>query len=368
MKISRVEVRCIQLPLKEPTIMKSVRLDEINSVLVTVTLEDGVVGYGEVSMGPTLYADTMETTVILVEKYFGPALVGQRIDGLDRLDAVMDRAKPLGNVCARGALDLALHDALGKSLGVPVASLLGGAHADGWDMVGWIGLMPPAAAAERARTFVAEGFTWFKLKVSGDLVEDLARVAAVREVIGVGTRLRLDAGEAYSPQDALRLAQRVVEYDIELIEDPVPEDAWFAFADVRRRSPVPVCADGVIRSPRAAAQILASGCADMIKVKLQRAGGLVAARKIMTLAETFAVPVIVGRSTTGDIESTAELHLACSSRAAWGGGEFVGPSKATAHIVTEPLQLTGGRYALPVGPGFGITVDEDAVRRHQVTT
>lgn len=368
MKIERVDVRTITLPLKEPTVMAAVTLEEINSVLVTVTLEDGTVGYGEASMGPTLYADTIETTVVLVQRYFGPALVGQEIEGLDRLAALLDKVKRHGNLCARGAVDLALHDALGKRYGVPVATLIGGPHATEWPMVGWIGLTTPEKAGARAGEYVADGFEWFKLKVSGDLHLDMARVAAVREAIGAGAPLRIDAGGAYAPKDALRLAWRLADYDVELLEDPVPEEAWFAFADMRVRSPVPICADGVIRSPHDAARILSSGCADMLKVKLIRAGGLVNACKIMTLAEMFDVPVIVGRSTTGDIEAAAQLHLACASRATWGGGEFLGSQKASAHVVTDPPVLHAGRYTLPSGPGFGLEIDEDALREYEVPT
>lgn len=366
MKIVEVDVRLVSIALKEPSELAASRHDRIVSSVVTVTLADGTVGYGEARMpGPGLSPDTAETVDIMVRRYYGPALVGQDVEEIQQLMRRLENVRT-GHIFAKAALDIALHDALSRRLGVPVTTLLGGRVRSSFPLVGWIGLLPPTSAAEKAKAFVGSGFRQIKLKLGTTHSEDVERVRAVRDAIGSDTKLRVDTNGHYGAADSVELARRIAPYEIELLEDPVPESNRRLLREVRQRSPIPICADSVVRTAADAVDVLAEDAADYLKVKVIRVGGILEARRILTVANAFGKSVVLGRGTCGDLEAAAELQLALSAENVVAGGEMVGPSKLVANIVAQPIDMQHGEAPGPEGPGLGVTVDAEALARYTV--
>lgn len=120
-----------------------------------------------------------------------------------------------------------------------------------------------------------------------------------------------------------------------------------------------------VRSPQAAYQIITSGAADLIKIKIVKVGGFTNAVKIIALAEAAGLQVVVGRGTCGDFEAVAEAHLLASSANTLRDGEMVGPSKLTDHVVTNPIDMSKGTCILGSAPGLGLNLNAEALIKYR---
>ena len=284
------------------------RLGHREGVLLTLTTEDGLVGYGEASPWPLFgQGDAADAARVIAE--LAPRFVGVPIGELpDRLA----RLEPTGAgaPAARCAFDLAAHDLLGKARGVPVAELLGGRRTT-VPVNAVIGAEAPEAAAAAARAAVAGGIGCVKVKVvAGTLAEDEARVAAVREAVGPGVALRLDANGGWTPDAAVEAIGRLERYDLELVEQPVPIDDVAGMARVRRAVATPLAADEAVRDLAGARRLIEAGACDLLVVKPMVAGGLGAGRAILELAAVAGVGAFVTTTVDFGIGVAGALHLA----------------------------------------------------------
>jgi muconate cycloisomerase len=354
MKITDVKSHIIAIDLKEVSELAAARHARVIVNLVEVELDNGVKGYGDVFVaGPGLVPDSVESVDLMVRKYYAPVMIGQDAECIQTIVQRLEAAK-MGNVVAKAAIDTALYDALGKSLGVPVTTLLGGAVRDSLPVVGWVGIKAPEEMARKAMEFVNSGHQILKLKLGTTVRDDVQRVKAVREAVGHGVKIRVDVNGHFSLTDCLALTRGIADYDIEFIEDPVPEEHLHQLRYMRSQSPVPICGDSLIRSATDAVRVLSENCVDYLKIKVGRVGGMVEAQKIMTIAAGFGVDVVVGHSTSGDFGAAGELCIAMASPNVVPGGEMVGPSKLVGHVVQNPLMISHGAMRLSGLPGLGL--------------
>ena len=328
------------------------RLGHREGVLLVLTTEDGLVGYGEASPWPLFgqgdAADAARAIAELAPQFIGVP-IGEILDRLARLEPVGP-----GAPAARCAIDLAAHDLLGKARGVPVAALLGGQRAT-VPVNAAIGAEAPELAAAAAHAAVAGGIGCIKVKVAaGTLAEDEARVAAVREAVGPGVALRLDANGGWTLDAAVSAIGRLERYSLELIEQPVAIDDMVGMAGVRRAVATPIAADEAVRDLASARRLVEAGACDLLVVKPMVVGGLGAGRAILELAAKAGLGAFV--TTTVDFGvGIAGAHPACGL--------------ATASFLAEDFtggqpEVRGSAMAIPPVPGLGVTLDGAAVRRY----
>ena len=182
MKIKRVEAIAIGVPMVKPLKMSFEEVRAANNVLVRVETADGVVGWGEAASAPTMTGETLQGMVAAV-RHLAPRIEGA--DG-DDIAAVMERADPYlyGNEGAKSAIEMALHDALGRTVGKPACELLGGKRRERVPLLRLIGTGKGTAAdVEEALRVKAEGYVAFKVKVGvGDPLDDAARTREYLEL------------------------------------------------------------------------------------------------------------------------------------------------------------------------------------------
>ena len=204
--------------------------------VVRIVTEAGIVGYGEgnttVRGLDAIGRDNLVEPLLGMDA-FNLTEIHRRIDAIE-----MMRVERVGhwNVL-RAALDIAMHDIKGKALGVPVYDLLGGKQRDAITVIKNVGVGDAAASARRAEEFVAEGYKAVKLRVGRDEKTDLARVAAVRAAIGPDISIRVDANQAWSPREAVRILAAMAEFGIEAAEQPcrfADLDAAASWSSARR--------------------------------------------------------------------------------------------------------------------------------------
>src|SRR3990172_7587982 len=346
--LKAVEVIPVSLPLKEPYRIARALQERGEYVLFRLQTDEGQWGIGEAAPFEGESDETQADIVASARRHLVPAVLG--MDVFD-LEAIHD------------GIDQALHDLMGKLLGVPVYRLLGGRFRDRILLSGGpIGLLgSPKAAAERAARLVAEGFRTVKLKIGDPAGRDEATVRAVREAIGRDVELRLDANQAYTADRAVPLLRRLERYEPFLIEQPVAAWDLDGLAKVAAALDVPVIADEPVSTPTDVLRIVEKRAADLVKIKVMRSGGLHRARKVCAVAEAAGLPVIVGSGHESGIGVAAELHLAAATRAIPYAGEMVGHLRLVEDLVAGSIPVHDGAAAVPHGPAPGITVRRERI-------
>lgn len=337
-------------------------------VLVEIHTDEGVTGLGEAPADIGFFGDTLEGVAVGITDYLGPQWVG--LDPFDR-ERLMQIVDFRGHSCARAGLDLALHDLVGKALGTPVSTLLGGrARSRVPVSVEIAGGDPDAMAAECVR-FVELGVRAFKAKIGGHPDADAERLRAIREAVGPDVSLRADANQGYAPKEAIRLCRLAVRHGVglELLEQPVRAWDLQGMALVRRSVDTLIEADEGCYTPHDALQIVRHEAADVINIKIGKAGGLLHAKKIAAVAEAAGLKCVLGTAFGLGLEMAAKLHLAASIPDVVDAVEFteigLHPNLLEApYDEALALPLEDGCLPVPTGPGLGVTPARDAVRRH----
>jgi L-alanine-DL-glutamate epimerase-like enolase superfamily enzyme len=309
-KILEVRAQSARYPMKSPFTTARRRTSFADNVLVTVRLGDGALGYGEASPAEYVTGETAEGVLAAIPQFVG-ALEGQEVRNWRHWSHSLAEAGPT----CRSALEMALLDALAKSLGVSLHTWFGGAQTSVVsDLTLTIG--PADEVAATAAEAYAAGFRALKIKVGGpSRDEDLERVRAIAAA-APGVRLRLDANQAFTADGALALLADCVRYSlpIELVEQPVPAEDWEALAAVTAGSSVPVIADEAVVHPADALRIASTGAAHGINIKVAKAG-LLGALQIMAIAHAGRLKLMLGCMMESLLGIGASLHLACGTGA-----------------------------------------------------
>jgi muconate cycloisomerase len=341
-------------------------------VLVKLTASNGQHGWGEATPIPSWTYETLESIVSTINGYLAPAALGISLWDTDALTRVFDRAInrgfSIGMPLAKAAVDVAMHDCLGRSLGVPVTSLLGGRRRDTIEL-GWI---ISSESRDAARASIDEGrdrgYRAFKVKIGlhGER-EDIASVQFVREAIGDDAFLWVDANQGYTVDQALRVDRALSELGVAAFEQPLPANDIEGLRRLRDRCRLPVALDESLRHPTDLANFVKLGAVDVAIAKVQRTGGLTLSRRLCQYADDSGVRLMGSGLTESDIGLAASLHLF----AAFGidtpvdlnGRQFI----ESPYAYDATVSIERGVAKLSSAPGLGVDVDEAWVRGHLVS-
>lgn len=339
-------------------------------LLVQIETDEGLVGVGESTVDIGFFGQTLEEVQAAIEDYLGPQLIGR--DPFDRED-LMWTIDYRQNTVAKAGIDVALHDLLGKALGTPVSVILGGRHRTRVPVAIEIAGGPPDAMAQECLAFVARGVRAFKPKIGGDPDQDADRLRAIREAVGPGVSLRADANQGYDVKQAIRLCRLSEQYGVglELLEQPVAAWDLAGMAFVRRAVDTPIEADESCFSIHDALQLIRHEAADVLNIKVGKAGGLHNARKIAALAEAAGLKCVLGTSYGLGIEIAAKAHLYASTHVVADAVEFTelglhGNLLLPPQVSQLALPLEDGCLPVPDGPGLGVTLDDEQVERYRL--
>ncbi|MEZ4661697.1 MAG: enolase C-terminal domain-like protein [Caldilineaceae bacterium] len=370
MKITRIETIPVSVPINPARAIKSGRGYHTTSpfLLVKVHTDQDIIGLGEVSCTAVWSGEDQQTAAHLIAHYLEPMLIGQDPTQIERLMPQIQRTVA-NNPFTKAALEMAFWDILGKEAGLPVYRLLGGPARDVVATKYSVSGLEPAKAAEVAAWAVAQGFRTMKVKVGIDPVEDVARVAAVRDAIGPDVRLGVDANGGWSPRQAVQTIPKLVEYGVYFAEQPVADldIAWLA--DVRRQVTIPVMADESVYSVQDALALVRANAADVFSVYVGKGGGISSARKIAAVAEAAGLVCTVGSNLELGVANAAMIHLALATPVIDADAfpcDILSPFYYDEDILTEPLPITAGAARAPQGPGLGVALDEEKVEFYRV--
>ncbi len=330
-----------------------------NAVLVELEADDGSVGYGEAcAWEPEFYGETLESITSTLEKYAAPQLLGQDPLQIGHILSVID-ATLARITCVKEGVDLALHDLVGKLLGVPVYVLLGGAFRERIRVASEIGIAAPEKMAARALRLRERGFEVIKIKGSAHVREDVERVRAVREAVGNSIALRLDPNAAWTPIDAVWAMRQLEACELQLLEQPVPGHDYAGMAHIREKTSIPLMADEGIWSPEDVIRIRESAAADIVNIKIAKSCGVARGKQIETVARAAGLSCIAGTEAEPGFSLVAKLHLAASFARHDLASEFTELSLLKKNVLAWEPEIVEGGLRVPQGPGFGVDLNQD---------
>ena len=336
-------------------------------LIVRLETDEGTVGIGEAPVDIGFFGQTLEEVQAAIDAYLGPQLVGRAPLDREYLAHLIDHR---GNTCAKSGIDLALHDLIGKAFGMPVSTLIGGTHRRRIAVAIEIPGGPPAEMAAACVAYMEQGVRAFKPKIGGVPEKDAERLRAIREAGGPDVSIRADANQGYSPKEAIRLCRLAEEQGVglELLEQPVAAWNLQGMADVRRAVDTLIEADESCFTIHDAMQVIRHEAADVLNVKIAKAGGRLTAKKSAALAEASGLKCVLGTGCGLGIKVAAKLHLAASTECVTDAVEFTeiglhGNLLAPPEDTRLALPLEDGCLPVPEGPGLGVECDEAEVRR-----
>lgn len=353
MSIVAVNTRRIDLPLSDPE-WRFVRgaIPSIAGYAVQVVDEQGRSGHGYFRAMPpaTVPLEALKATFDgLVKVVIGadPHAINAT---MHRLDDHQQGMAPL-----KASIECALYDLLAREMGRPLHDLFGGRRHDLFANARIVPLKSPEAMASVAAGLANDGFEFLKVKLSGDAALDVARVRSVREAAGSKVRLMADANESYEPKAAIRMVNKIVEYGIELIEQPTAGHDLVGLAQVARGVPIPVEADESAPDLASILRIAEMRAAESISLRVMNLGGIANTLRAVALCEAAGLQYRFGAIFGSRVMHAHTLHLASTLRAPAFAHEF---SEFSLFLDDpfEGLTLERGSVRVPHGPGTGMTL------------
>ena len=312
MKITKVRLGRISVPLRVPfkTALRSV--NSVEDVIVEIHTDCGAVGYGEAPPTGAITGDTTGAIIGAIQDHIAKTILGRDVDDFENLLQAVQKSI-VGNTSAKAAVDMALWDLYGQLYNIPVHKLLGGSKKQIVTDI-TISVNDPDVMVKDALNAVERGYDCLKMKVGVNPALDVARLSAVRNAVGKDIVIRIDANQAWKPKEAVRILNQMQEQglDIELVEQPVHAHDLEGLKYVTERSYVPVLADESVFSPENAMTIMKMGAADLINIKLMKCGGIYNALKIASAAEVYGVECMIGCMLEAKISVNAAVSLACA--------------------------------------------------------
>lgn len=388
MKIAKVETLVAKVPMGSRTFYSSQAMfPERNSLLVRITTDDGIVGWGEGGQyGP---AEPVASAVIDV---LGPQLIGRRADEPVRIweehyALTRDFGQKGTYIEAISAIDIALWDIWGKSLDRSVSHLLGGAFRTEVPAYGTGCYYPEnyqdteemmRALATEVEGYAASGVTAIKIKIGLLSVgADAARIELIRRVVGDGVKLMADANHAYTAATAIRMGRVLEKHDILWFEEPVPPEDRDGYRRVRAALDVPIAGGEAEFTRFGFRDLIAGGCVDIVQPDLCSCGGLSEWTKIAGTAAQHGVNVVPhvwgsGVAVAAALQAIATLppmpHTAApvplQNAPMVEFDRTFNPLRDD--ILQENFRIVEGMVAVPEGPGIGIAIDEAQLDRYVV--
>ena len=309
MKIKDIVLQKTRFTLEEPFKVAFTTITGMESMIVTITTDEGITGYGEAAPFELVTGDTLDT-VRSVGEFLKPELIGQDPRSINAIHEIMD-GTIAGNTAIKAGIDIACYDIASKAAGVPLYRYLGGSHCDVESDV-TIGIADPMHMAEKAVQWKNKGFGILKVKLGEDIKTDIQRIQAIRKAVGEDEILRVDANQGWTLKDTLNILPALEEVKVSLLEQPLKAWDIDGMKRLTAMSRIRIAADESCHSVYDAARIAKEHAADVVNIKLMKCGGILNALKINAVCESNGIECMVGCMGESSLANAAGMHLAAA--------------------------------------------------------
>lgn len=354
MKITDVITQRVRIPLVYPVKWSGGTRHSAPAIILQIKTDEGIIGLGE-CVGPTI--PTVET---ILEQELKQFLIGQdplRTEWLVRRMEEFARHWTQIGAFAISGIEIALLDIKGKYLSTPVWNLLGGLCKREVPYAGYLFIDTPEGNAQKAKKYVEQRYRELKLKVGRNLAQDIESLEAIRDAVGWDVKLRIDSNMNWSVPTAIKWIKALTKFDLQYVEQPVPDYDLEGMAAVRRAVDVPIAADEACSTVERVLQLIKHDSCDVFVVYISEAGGLSRAHQIAAMADACGKWCTLGTWAETGVATMAGLHTIASS------ANFVFANDThymlqADDILKEPLVIADGKIQVPNAPGLGIEIDE----------
>ena len=357
LKIINFETYLLNVPYKRTELSSVVSRDGVTSVVLKITTDNGLIGWGEACVGADVHSvnDAIKAMFPFIKGRSPWSSSEMQSDAFHR--GLWALRSSTGNY-AWAAIDMALWDLCGKSSNLPVYKLLGGAVREDVDYFFYLGHGTNSDIASQCKEGLSRGYETYYLKTGVDLDHELEMVSTIRDTIGPSNRIRLDSNGAWSLQDAPRYLEKFAKYNIDFIEQPVAEDPMALMSELRTKTNIPLAANEGLWNEKDANRLILNRVADVYTFSPFWVGTLEKFKKVSYVAEIMGAKVC--RHTHGEmgIAATAFHHVSLTIP-----NLVLGNQQTAAHmegdILEKPIPTTTSpKWGIPEGIGLGFEIDQ----------
>lgn len=362
--IRGITTRILDVPTRRQHRLSNTAVTAQNYVHVEVLFENGVRGHGEASTlgGPRWAEESVEAIKVNIDTYLAPALIGQPGCGVEAATARLDQAAKR-NFAAKSALNAALLDALGRTLGVSAAHLLGGAVRNRFPAIWALASGDAGQEVEEAQAKIeARQFRRFKVKLGfAGIREDLDRLARLRRDLPTETEIIVDVNQGWSEADCLRWLPAFAALEVALVEQPLDAGDMEGMGRVSKASPIPLMLDEAVFTTHEARRGVAMGAGRVLSLKLCKHGSAQALQRIAGIALSGGMELYGGCLLESSLGAAAHLAVFSTLPHLHWGCEHFGPLILYQDTTSESLIYDDFDVLLPDGPGLGVAPDPERI-------
>jgi muconate cycloisomerase len=369
MKIISLESILVDLPTIRAHKLARQTVMQQTLVVLRMLTDAGIEGLGEATtIGGLSYGEeSPESIKSALDTYIAPIVAGLDPRNINHIMAEIDR-HVVGNRLAKSALETALFDISGKVLGVPVHQLLGGKQIDAMECIWGLASGDTGKDIEEAERVLSQKLhRGFKIKVgSRDVESDIAHVSKIAKAVAGRGTLRIDANQAWDELTATKAIAALEAIGVTLIEQPLPKANLEGMARLVTRFDVAIMADEAVSTPQEAFAYAKSHAADVVALKIAKAGGLLATKTVASIAGAAGLALYGGTMLEGTIGTVASLHVFSTLPQPFTfGTELFGPLLLKDDIVQERPAYGNFSISVPAKPGLGVAIDEDKLAHYR---
>jgi muconate cycloisomerase len=363
--IRSINASIIDAPTVRRHKLSNTEISHQGYVLARVMLENGVEGHGEASTlgGPRWAEESVESIKSVIDAYLAPVLIGRSALNFEENALRVGKAATRNNA-AKAAIESALIDASGKSLGLPATALLGGAVRSSFSIIWALASGDAGQEIEEAKMKIERAeHRRFKIKLGfSDPKSDIRRLRQIRTALGPDVEIIVDVNQAWSEATAMRWLPAFADLGISLIEQPLPAGQVEQLGRIAARTSIPIMVDEAVFTSGEIIRAGNAGAGSVISLKLVKSGGLFELKRAAAVAAATGMELYGGCLLESGIGVAAHLAVfATLPQLEWGTEQF-GPK-----ILANDLVVAGPHYSdfevhLPEGPGLGVVLDEDRIK------
>ncbi len=376
-KIKRIELTPIHVPFKEAVrkamgesqggLGMAIKAEEAwlggDFVIIRMLTNEGYEGIGEVFVWLPESGVSPIQIIDSIQNGLSNYLLGENPFNIEKINHRMDINIAQSEV-AKGLLDMACYDLMGKISGFPACYFIGGKNVDEIPLAALIPLGSPMLMRGIARSYLKKGFRTFRLKLGNSIKQDVEICKKIRESFGNNIRLRVDYNQAYTPVNAVKAIRAIEPFDIDYAEQPVNKDDYLGMRYVQKRVNTPLMAHEGYFSLKDFITLVELGAVEVLGINSERPGGVTKALRAIDYAEAKGLGVVLHNQPLG-IASAMHIHFHSARYTQINHAtELFGMEMMENDLIKKPIDYSGGKAKVPEGPGWGVQLDEKALDKY----
>ncbi len=367
MKITALELFHISIPFVRPYKLSKIygtRYDA-EAVILKVHTDEGIIGLGEADPLNPFTDETPATVMVVIRDLIAPHLMERNPTCITAIESDLDM-RVHGNLLARGAVNMALFDIVGKVNKLPAHMLLGGLCQDKVSLLGPIGSGTPEEDAELIGELIESGYKSVMIKMGAlPITDEVNRMVSAKKMFGDQLNIIIDANQGWTVAETMMFIDGIGGSRPDLLEQPIDRYDISGLRRIRSRAPCLVSADEGIASIQEATALIRAQAVDAFSLKISKNGGLSKARKIAETADAFGLKILMNSMLEFGITQAASLQLGCVLPNLLDMGHaYMSVLRMSDDITDFRKNISRAVVTVPEAPGLGVSLDEEKLKKY----